>query len=255
MPVPAASSLASPAMRDASLRSVFLAAALLLAGLPAWAQDANREQAARARFEEGQHAYEAGDFPRAARAFQAAYELHASPELAFNVARISERAGDLETAIRYYDLYVQTGHLSEADGATFRATIARLRAERDRRAGMIVPEATSAELAGEARTFFERGVRMFRRRNYRAALVAFESAYSLSRSANARVPELHFNMAVTLERLAEKTRDRCQRLELMDRAAATYETYRQDAQLAPREVTELRAKIRALRAEPTCPPR
>lgn len=234
--------------------AVALAVSLGLAA-PAFAQDATREAAARAHFEEGQRAYQAGDFPRAAREFAAAYELHGSPELAFNVARVSERAGDLDVAIRYYEAYVQTGRLPEADAAAVRATIARLRAERDRRAGQIVPEATSAELAGEARTFFERGVRLFRRRNYRAALIAFETAYSMSRSAHARVPELHYNMALTLERLADKTRDRCQRLELRDRAAATYETYRQDARLSPREVEELRAKIRALRAEPICPSR
>lgn len=241
----------APNMRLCTL----LAAAVMTMAAPAFAQDAERERAARAHFEEGQRGYQAGDFPRAAREFAAAYELHASPELAFNVARVSERAGDLDVAIRYYELYLRTGRLPEADATTLRATIARLRAERDRRAGAIVPEATSAELAGEARTFFERGVRLFRRRNYRAALVAFETAYSMSRTANARVPELHFNMALTLERLADKTRDRCQRLELRDRAAATYDNYRLDARLAGRELEELRAKIRALRAEPICPPR
>lgn len=236
------------------MRATPLLAALVLGfSAPVWAQDADRERQARAHFDEGQRAYAAGDFPRAAREFAAAYDLHASAELAYNVGRVSERAGDLEVAIRYYQRYLDTGRLAEADATAMRATIARLVAERDRRAGMIVPTATSAELAGEARSFFERGVRMFRRRNYPAALVAFETAYSMSRSARARVPELHFNMALTLERLADRTRDRCQRLELRDRAAGAYENYRQDATgLSPREVEELRAKIRALKAEPMC---
>src|SRR5688572_32174199 len=79
----------------------------LLVSAPALAQQpAEREAAARARFADGQRAYEAGDFPRAAQAFRAAYELHPSAELAFNVARVSERAGDVDVAIRYYELYV-----------------------------------------------------------------------------------------------------------------------------------------------------
>ena len=236
------------------MRTAAAAFLLVVALAPAaQAQDANRERSAREHFAQGQRAYEAGDFPRAAREFQLAYDLHASPELAFNVARVSERAGDLDVAIRYYETYLRTGHLAEADAAATRATLERLRAEKERRANQIQVRATSAEIAGEARTFFERGVRQFRRRNYRAALVAFEAAYSMARAAQARVPELHYNMAVTLERLAEKTRDRCQRAELLHRASGTYENYRLDStSLSPREVEELRAKIRALAAAPSC---
>lgn len=240
-----------------SVSTSIVCALLFFTAAPAvLAQDAQRERAAREHFAAGQGAYEAGDFPRAAREFTAAYELHASPELAYNVARVSERAGDLDVAIRFYETYVATGRLAEADAASVRATIARLRAEKERRANHIQVSATSAEIAGEARTFFERGVRQFRRRNYRAALVAFEAAYSLARAANARVPELHYNMAVTLERLADRTRDPCQRAELLHRASGTYENYRMDSPaLPPRELEPLRAKIRELAAVPSCPPR
>lgn len=235
------------------LTSTVVAALLVALALPAEAQDADRERAARAHFEEAQRAYTAGDFPRAAQEFSLAYDLHPSPEVAFNVARVSERAGDLDVAIRFYELYLRTATLPEADAATARATLERLRLERERRANQIQVRATSAEIAGEARTFFERGVRLFRRKNYRAALVAFEAAYSMARAANARVPELHYNMAVTLERLAGKTRDRCQRVELLHRAADTYENYRLDSQgLSARELETVRAQVRTLRAEQSC---
>ena len=54
---------------------------------------------------------------------------------------------------------------------------------------------TSDEVTAEARTFFERGVTMFRRRRYDAALTAFTAAYRFS-----PLPEVIYNLAVVSER-------------------------------------------------------
>jgi tetratricopeptide (TPR) repeat protein len=54
---------------------------------------------------------------------------------------------------------------------------------------------TSDEVTAEARTFFERGVAMFRRRRYDAALTAFTAAYRFS-----PLPEVIYNLAVVSER-------------------------------------------------------
>jgi tetratricopeptide (TPR) repeat protein len=204
-----------------------------------------REEAARSHFLEGQAAYQAGNFPAAADAFAAAYRLQPSPEIAFNIARVHERMGDLDLALRYYDLYLRRGQLAEADAASVRATIDRLRAEKARRSQTVQPAPASAgELNAEARTFFERGIKMFRRHDYTGAYEAFQAALSFARQAHAAVPELFFNMATTLERLGRNAE-----------AAGFYDNYlRAHHDLSDRERDEIHRKIERLCAgAPHCP--
>ncbi|MBI2894059.1 MAG: tetratricopeptide repeat protein [Deltaproteobacteria bacterium] len=205
----------------------------------------DREETARTRFAQGQAAYQAGDFPAAAEAFLAAYRAVPSPEIAFNIAKVHERMGDLDVAIRYYELYLRRSDLEESEAAQVRDVVERLKAEKRRRSQTVQPVAASqGELDAEARTFFDRGMRMFRRRDYAGALQAFQAALSFARQARNPVPELFFNMAATLERLGRAPE-----------AAGFYDNYlRQHRELSDRERDQIRHKIEELCAgAPRCP--
>ena len=65
---------------------------------------------------------------------------------------------------------------------------------------MTVPPSTD-DMTAESRTFFLRGVAMFRRHRYDAALAAFTAAYRF-----AQLPEVIYNLAVASER-TEHTQD------------------------------------------------
>ena len=173
-----------------------LLALLVLACVPtvALAQDTAR---AAELFAQGVAAYEAGRFDEAARLLAEADRLVPSPELAFNLGRVYERMGDTENAITMFRRYLHDGSPSEADRADVDARIAAMEAlavrHRDMIAATLPP--SSDEVTAEARTFFERGVAMFRRRRYDAALTAFTAAYRFS-----PLPEVIYNLAVVSER-------------------------------------------------------
>jgi tetratricopeptide (TPR) repeat protein len=157
----------------------------------------------RALFAEGQEAYAAGDFPKAFDRFLCAYRVSRSPELAYNVARVAERMGESAGALRYYRLYLQADPPpAEADRAPVLRKIAELRAriESEARAGTPRPP-TEEELRAEAQHWFERGLVVYRRGEFEAALQAFTEAYRF-----ARLPDIVFNLARTCERL-DRTRD------------------------------------------------
>lgn len=156
---------------------------------------------ARARFARGQAAYEAGDFPRALSGFLCAYRLSRSPELAYNVARVAERMGDSLGAIRYYRLYLESDPPpADADRT---AVLEKVRALRERiareaQSGEVRPP-TPDEIRAEAQRMFERGLVMYRRGEYEAALQAFTEAYRF-----ARLPDIVYNLARTCERMDKK---------------------------------------------------
>ena len=149
-----------------------------------------------ALFAQGVAAYEAEDFAEAARLLAAADALVPSPELAFNLGRVYERMGDTENAIAMFQRYLRDGSPSEADRADVDARIAGMEALATRHRDMLatLPPSTD-EVTAEARTFFERGVAMFRRHRYDAALTAFTAAYRF-----APLPEVIYNLAVVAER-------------------------------------------------------
>ena len=158
---------------------------------------------AQARFAEGQAAYEAGDFPKALDRFLCAYRLSRSPELAYNVARVQERMGESAAALRYYRVYLEADPPpADADRLS---VLEKVRALRDRLAAQAssgTPRApTEEEIHAEAQRMFERGLVMYRRGEYEAALQAFTEAYRF-----ARLPDIVYNLARTCERM-EKTRD------------------------------------------------
>lgn len=157
------------------------------------------EATARARtlFEQGQTAYAAGRFDEAVARMREAYELTRAPELAFNVARVYERMSDYRNAIRYFELYLHDGHPAAEERAQIEQRIAAIRAaDQRRRQQVFTAPASNDEMAQEARTFFERGVALYRRRQYQAAMEAFIAAHRF-----APLPEVLYNMAVTAERL------------------------------------------------------
>lgn len=176
----------------ALLASLALCAAL---GGTASAQDANAR--ARTLFQEGTSAYQEGDFQAAAEKFVAAYRLTRSPELAFNAGRAYERMSEYDKAIRFFRIYLRRGDMSDEVKTDVRARIEALRAAKRRQREQVftLPPSDDA-LVQEARTFFQRGVAMFRRRQYEAAMQAFTAAHRF-----APLPEIFFNMAVTAEKM------------------------------------------------------
>jgi tetratricopeptide (TPR) repeat protein len=174
------------------------------AGDSAGLRDRNDPTVARARelFAEGLAAYEAGNLTVAAAKLDEAYALVPTPELAFNVARVYERIGDAPKAIAHFRVYLERGQPSPAERADIDRRIAALEAyaERQRQQIYAAPASTD-ELTAEARTFFLRGVAMFQRRAFTAAMHAFTAAYNF-----ARLPEVIYNLAVTAEKLG-RTQD------------------------------------------------
>ena len=104
------------------------------------------------------------------------------------------------------------------------------------RAQVIEAPPARAALTAEARAFFERGAKLFRRGRYEAALAAFSAARDF-----ADLPELSYNLALTCERLArwEDAIDLLSRVPARGQGSA-------DAEAIEARVQELARKARAL---------
>lgn len=181
-----------------TLAGASLALALVLAGAPRAAAQADAGVVSRAQalFDQGLAAYDAGRLDEAARLLAEADRLTPSPELAFNIGRIYERMGDAQEAIRHFERYLHDGHPSDTERADVQARIEALRALETRQHDQIMTAPPSTDdMTAEARTFFLRGVAMFRRHRYDAALAAFTAAYRF-----AALPEVVYNLAVASER-------------------------------------------------------
>jgi tetratricopeptide (TPR) repeat protein len=182
-----------------------LAFALVAPGL-AQAQrgQPTEQQVERARtlFVEGSQHYQGGRLEEALDRFLQAWRIVPGPELAYNVARTYERMGDTRRGVEFYRHYLRHAAPDATDRQDVERRIAELEAIAQRQREQIIALPPSEdELTQEARTFFERGVAMFRRRRYEAAMAAFTAAYNF-----ARLPEVIYNLAVTAERLG-RTQD------------------------------------------------
>ena len=145
---------------------------------------------------EGATAYAHGDFPTAARAFQHAYELYPAPAMAYNLARVYERMGEVDQAIRYFGI-VQHANPTPEQSTDIDHRIAGLRAyEERRRTGIAQTLPTTDALTAEGNLWFTRGVARFRAHDYHAAQLAFEQAHQYL-----QIPELYLNLAVTYRQL------------------------------------------------------
>ncbi len=185
------------------MRIAILTLSALLLAAPAAAQtDAGAVGRAQTLFTQGVAAYDAGRLDEAARLLGEADRLTPSPELAFNIGRVYERMGEAPQAIRYFQRYLHDGHPTDAERTDITARMAALRELQTRQHDQImtVPPSTD-DMTAESRTFFLRGVAMFRRHRYDAALAAFTAAYRF-----AQLPEVIYNLAVASER-TEHTQD------------------------------------------------
>ncbi|MGD8861575.1 MAG: tetratricopeptide repeat protein [Myxococcales bacterium] len=184
---------------------------------------------ARRRFERGLAFYREGKLGAARDELEAARALAPSRELTFNLARVNERMGDAERALSLYARYLR-GVSSERERTEIAERMEQLRALRERqRAQTTRAPARSQALTGEARVFFERGQKLYRRGRLREALDAFTAARGF-----ARFPELSYNLALVSERLGE-TRD----------AIDHYRAYLREAPDAA-DAQQVRERIRTL---------
>jgi tetratricopeptide (TPR) repeat protein len=164
------------------------------------AQDDAALARARDRFAAGIAAYDAGRLDEAARLLLEADGIVHSPELTFNIARVYERMGEAREAIRFFERYLREARIEGAERADVERRIEAMRElERRMRDQVMTIPPTGDEMTQEARTFFERGVAMFRRRRFDAALQAFTAAYNF-----ARLPEVVYNLAVASERTNQR---------------------------------------------------
>jgi len=236
-----------PAGRRRRGVSVFGAAALGIAALlcapapgasaqprgqrPPQMTQAEREARSRDLFMEGSQAYDAGRLDDALSKMLEAYRLVHAAEFAFNIARVYERMGDADNAVRYFRGFLSQGHPSDADRADVERRIATMQElARRQRDQIISAPPTSDELSNEARTFYMRGVALFRRRRYEAAVQAFEAANTF-----ARLPETQYNLGVLSERL--------------NRIQDAIDYYREYLRLSPHAVdrAQIEAKVQTLR--------
>lgn len=189
---------------------------------------------ARARFEAGAKAYARGELVEALQHFEAAQALAPSDELCFDIARTLERMGEPERAIAMYERYLAAASPSAAQRQEIGARIAELKQQQARLAQQAIKAAPSGDaLQAEARTFFGRGVKLFRRGQYTAARSAFHAALQF-----ADVPELHFNLALVAERLRQPAD-----------AVAHYRAYLKASGEAP-DRAEVERRIAELRSKP-----
>lgn len=156
-----------------------------------------KEMRARSLFEEGLAAYEAGRFHEASEKLVEAHRLTSAPELAFNVGRVFERMGEAEKAVRYFRLYEKDLPAESPERIELARRIRDLEALAQRQRDQVFTAPPSdSERTAEARAFFLRGVAMFKRKNFEAALQAFVAAFRF-----APIPEVAYNVAITAERL------------------------------------------------------
>jgi tetratricopeptide (TPR) repeat protein len=156
--------------------------------------------AARSCFNAAQEDYFAGRLAEARRGFECAYARLPSAELAWNLARVSERMGDVEQGVRYFRDYLGRAQVSARERKQIEARIQALLDLAARQAVPIKSADATGELSQDARKFFERGAKLYRSGHYKAAAAAFSAALQLSDA-----PELHYNLAVTAERLHQTT--------------------------------------------------
>jgi tetratricopeptide (TPR) repeat protein len=189
-------------LRRRCMLAVWACALQCLAVTHALAEDTAqgaRIERARQCFMQGQAAYGRGELDKARDGFRCAYDIAPSPELAWNLGRVYERMGEPAESIRYYRLYLSTAPADARERKDVERRIAKLQALSERQhAGIRAALPSNAELSQEARTFFERGVKLYAHRRYEAALVAFTAALRASGA-----PELRYNLAVTAERLGQ----------------------------------------------------
>ena len=196
-----AARVTSGTMRSLALALLWLTVAVPVAAQPRRPTAAEVERA-RQLFVSGSGHYEAGRLNDALRDFLAAWRTLPSPELAYNVGRTYERMSDASNCIQFYRHYLERAAPDAEQRADVERRIREMEemAARQRRQIRTLPPSTD-QLAQEARTFFERGVSMYRRRRFTAAMAAFTAAYNFTRPNPPA--EVVYNLGMTAERLEQ----------------------------------------------------
>jgi tetratricopeptide (TPR) repeat protein len=161
------------------------------------AEDSPQLVEATACFRDAHAAYVAGDLARALSGFLCTYERAPSPELQWNLARVYDRMGEADEAIRHYRAYLAAADLSPKERKQTEQRIQAVEEMRARQLAVLTePKPSHDALSAEARRFYDRGVKLFGRGQYQSAMAAFTAALHMSGA-----PELHYNLAVSAERL------------------------------------------------------
>jgi tetratricopeptide (TPR) repeat protein len=209
--------------------------ALALSGGRAAAQTAPSDKStARKCFDQAQAAYLTGHLDEARRGFECAYAQWPSPELAWNLARVCERTGDVESGVRYFRAYLSQAQMSARERKRVEGRIQALLDLAARQSAPIaLKPGTDVQAASDARArvFFERGVKLYQKDQFGAAATAFVAALKMSNA-----PELHYNLAVVSERQG-RIEDACDH----------YRAYL-DAQPGAADQADVLARIDRLRA-------
>lgn len=152
---------------------------------------------AKACFQRAQEAYTVGDLATSLKGFLCAFQAAPSPELHYNLARVYERMGEVDESTRHYQAYLSLTQVTPKERRRIDKRLQSLQALRERQRPPLTPAQPSADaLSAEARVFYERGVKLYRVKQYAAAQAAFNAALQMSSA-----PELHFNLAVIAERM------------------------------------------------------
>ena len=112
--------------------------------------------------------------------------------------------GDVEQGVRYFRDYLARAQVPARERKRIEARIQALLDLAARQAVPLIKSGptsdSTTELSQEARKFFERGAKLYKSGHFKAAAAAFSAALQLSDA-----PELHYNLAVTAERLHQNT--------------------------------------------------
>lgn len=155
-------------------------------------------------YREAQEAAGRNDFTAAARLFGEAYERAPSLEMAFNAFRMCERSAAVADAEGWHARVLGHGPPAALRGDLDQRMVALRDFARRRQEDIARPPPGEEQLVREAAGFFARGVQLYQRRRYPAALEAFEAALRFSQESRREVAELYFNLAVTHEHLGHR---------------------------------------------------
>jgi tetratricopeptide (TPR) repeat protein len=107
--------------------------------------------------------------------------------------------GEVAPGVRYFRDYLERSTVSARERKKVEARIQSLLDLAARQLPLKAGPSSRSDLDAEARVFFERGVKLYRASHYDAAAAAFAAALQLSEA-----PELHYNLAMTAERLGHE---------------------------------------------------
>src|SRR4051794_10001770 len=94
--------------------ALLLLAGMLLAPSTGWTRAAPDKGSSGYWVKEGEKLYQAGKYREAAEALIKAQNLEPNPRLIYNIARAFDQAGDVVTALQYYQQYVGSAEGTDA---------------------------------------------------------------------------------------------------------------------------------------------